>query len=88
MKGLQELINKCVGRDNVSNGHRTVRNIGRHKTRTGCEMRLTAQIGEYETDRVILDLGSDANVFPKPTWEKMGRPALQWSPIQLRTKIQ
>ena len=47
-------------------------------------MRLTAQIGEYEMDQVILDLGSDANVLPKQTWECMGKPALQWSPIQLR----
>jgi hypothetical protein len=35
-------------------------------------------------DQVILDLGSDANVLPKQTWERMGRPTLQWSPIQLR----
>lgn len=45
-------------------------------------MRLTTQIREYETDQVILDLGSNANVLPKQTWERMGRPVLQWSPIQ------
>ena len=45
---------------------------------------MTAQIREYEMDQVILDLGSDANVLPKTTWERMGRPALQWSPIQLK----
>ena len=42
------------------------------------------QIGEYEMDQVILDLGSDANILPKQTWERMGRSMLQWSPIQLR----
>jgi len=42
------------------------------------------QIGEYEMDQVILDLGLDANVLLKQTWERMGRPTLQWSPIQLR----
>lgn len=47
-------------------------------------MRLTTQIGEYEMDQVILDLGLDVNVLPKKTWEHMGRPALQWPPIQLR----
>lgn len=47
-------------------------------------MQITTQIGEYEMDQVILDLGSDTNVFPKQTWECMGRPALQWSPIQLQ----
>lgn len=47
-------------------------------------MWLTAQIGEYDMDQVVLDLGSDANVLPKQTWERMGWPVLQWSPIQLR----
>jgi len=47
-------------------------------------MILTAKIGEYEMDQVILDLGSNVNVLPKPTWERMARPTLQWSPIQLR----
>lgn len=69
-------------------GHHVVRKIGKHKARTGHEMRLTTQIGEYEIDQVILDLGSDANIFPKQTWERMGRPALQWSPIQLRMENQ
>lgn len=47
-------------------------------------MRLTAQIGEYEMDQVVLDLGSNMNVLPKQTWEWMGRTALQWSLTQLR----
>jgi len=47
-------------------------------------MRLTAQIREYEMDQVIMDVGSDVNVLPKKTWERMGGIALQWSPIQLR----
>ena len=34
-------------------------------------------------EQVILDLGSDVNVLPKQTWERMGRPVLQWSPIHL-----
>lgn len=34
-------------------------------------------------DQVILNLGSDVNIFPKQTWERKGRSALQWSPIQL-----
>ena len=40
-------------------------------------MQLTVQIGEYEMDQVILDLGSDANVLAKQTWERMGKLALQ-----------
>ena len=39
--------------------------LGKHALRTRREMRLTAQIGEYEMDKVILDLGSDTNVLPK-----------------------
>ena len=52
--------------------------------RTGREMRLNAQIGEYEMNDVILDLGSEVNVLTKQTWEQMGKPTLEWSPIQLR----
>ena len=47
-------------------------------------MRLNAQIGAYDLPDVILDLGSDVNVLTKQTWEHMGKPALAWSPIQLR----
>ena len=82
VKGLQELINRCA---RTTLGELLVaQKIGKHKTRTGGEMRLTTQIGEYEMDQVILDLGSNVNVFPKQTWEIMGRPMLQWSLIQLR----
>jgi len=76
MKGLQELINKCAGKENAPEGPRVLKKICKHKARTGREMRLTGKIGEYEMDQVILDLRSDANVLPKKTWERMGRPAL------------
>jgi len=67
VKGPQELINKCVSNNNTPDGPRIVRKIGKHKGRTGCEVRLSAQIGDYEMDQVILVLGSDANIFPKQT---------------------
>lgn len=73
-----------MGKKNATEKPRVVRKIGRHKTRTGHEMRLTAEIGEYEMDQVILDLWLDANVLPKQTSERMDRPVLQWSVIQLR----
>ena len=47
-------------------------------------MRLTAQIGDFEIDQVVLDLGSEANILPKQTWQRMGEPKLEWSTIQLR----
>ena len=52
--------------------------------RTGTEMRLHAQIGEYDMTDIILDLGSEVNALTKKTWEQMGKPTLEWSPIQLR----
>ena len=47
-------------------------------------MRLHAQIGDYDMNDIILDLGSEVNVLTKQTWEQMGKPILEWSPIQLR----
>ena len=73
VKGLQELTNKCVSKDNTFDGPYVVRKIGKHKTRTGRKMRFITQIGDYEMDQVILDLGSDANILPKQTWERIGR---------------
>lgn len=40
-------------------------------------MRLSAQIGQYEMDQIIMDLGYDANVLTKKTWELMGKSKLQ-----------
>jgi len=37
------------------------------KKRTNGEFMLSAQIGEYEVDNVIFDLGSDVNVLPNQT---------------------
>ena len=63
VKGLQELITRCAG----SGEPRIVKKLRKHTLHTRREMRLMAQIGEYEMDHVILDLGSYANVLPKQT---------------------
>ena len=47
-------------------------------------MRLSAVIGLYEMDEVVLDLGSKVNVMTKQTWEIMAKPKLAFSPIQLK----
>ena len=47
-------------------------------------MKLTAQIGEFEMDEVVLDLGLEVNVLTKQTWKQMGSPQLVRSPIHLR----
>ena len=46
-------------------------------------MKLTAQIGDFEMDEVVLDLGSEVNFLTKQTWEQMGSPQLIKSPIHL-----
>jgi hypothetical protein len=45
--------------------------------------KMTTELGGYDMDGVMLDLGSDVNIFPKKYWEVMGKPKLVWSPIQL-----
>jgi hypothetical protein len=50
----------------------------------GREFKMTTELGSYEMEGVMLDLGSDVNIFPKKSWELMGKPKLVWSPIQLR----
>ena len=67
----------------MSNVQCVVHNIMGY-TRIGREMRLTAQVGEFEMDEVILDLGSEVNVLTKQTWEHMGSPKLARSPFHLR----
>ena len=45
---------------------------------------MTAQIGDYDMDYIILDLGLDVNILTRQTCESMNEPRLDWSPIQLR----
>jgi len=54
---------------------RKVNNFYRQK-RIGKEMRLSEQIGEYDMDQVILDLGSEANILMRQTWKLMDKPKL------------
>jgi hypothetical protein len=54
------------------------------RRRTNKELHLNAQIGEYDIDYVVLDLGSEVNVMTKKTWALMGKPKLIYSPIRLR----
>jgi hypothetical protein len=54
------------------------------KRRKNKELHLNSQIGEYNIDYVVLDLGSEVNVMMKQTWALMGKPKLIYSPINLR----
>ena len=79
---LQCIIDQYQQPSSMSSTQCAVHNIMGH-TRTRRELRLTAQIGEFEMDEVILDLGSEVNVVNKQTWEQMGSPKLARSPIHL-----
>ena len=45
---------------------------------------MTAHIGDYDMDYIILYLGLDVNILTRKTWERMNKSRLDWSPIQLR----
>ena len=66
-----------------SHSERRVNQV-KKKFKTRRELRMTAQIGDYDMDYIILDLGSDVNILTGQHWESMGNPCLDWSPIQLR----
>jgi len=63
VKGLQELITRCMGLGEPC----VVQKMGKHILCTRTETRLKAYIGEYEMDQVTMDLGSDMNLLPKKT---------------------
>jgi len=83
LAGLQTILSNCEKQVEERTIERVVNQV-RRRLRTGGEMRLTAQIGEYEMEQIVLDIGFDVNVLTKQTWEAMGKPTLQWSPVQLR----
>ena len=60
IRELQCIIDQCQPSSSVSSAQRAVHNIMGY-TRIGREMRLTAQVGEFQMDEVILDLGSEAH---------------------------
>jgi len=61
---LYDMIDHCTRRRENSIARRMVNQLLCRK-RTNGEFRFSAQIGEYDVDNVILDLGSNVNVLPK-----------------------
>ena len=56
-----------------------------HKRRkTGTKLHMNAQIGDYNMEFIILDLGSNVNIMTKKTWESMGIPKLLWFRVQFQ----
>ena len=74
---MQNLIYKCEQPISLATANKAVHHIKKY-IQTGREMRLSAQIGDYDMDEVILDLGFEVNVLTKQTWELMGRPKLSY----------
>ena len=53
------------------------------RLKIGHELRMAAQIGDFDMDYIILDLGFNVNILTSKNWESMGKSRLVWSPIQL-----
>ena len=45
--------------------------------KTGHELRMNFQIEDYDTDYIIIELGSDVNILTRQTWERMGKSRLE-----------
>ena len=71
---LQALIEEIIV---DSQPKRTVNDV-KNKFKMGRELRMTAHIGDYDMDYIVLDLGSDVNILIRQTWESMGKPRLDW----------
>jgi hypothetical protein len=53
--------------------NKSVHQVSR-KRRTNKELHLNSQIGDYDIDYVVLELGSKVNVMMKQTWALVGNP--------------
>jgi hypothetical protein len=86
---LMHMLATCMGEEGTTIAissplpERDVCQVSKQK-HTGREFKMMVELRSYEMDGVMLDLGSDVNIFPKKSWELMGKPNLVWSPIQLQ----
>jgi hypothetical protein len=51
------------------------------KKRTSQEFKMMIDLGGYEMDGFMLDLGSNMKILRKKSWKAMSNPKLAWSPI-------
>jgi len=75
VKEIQHLIRQYESGKVEPIMNREVHKVSR-KRRKNKELHLNAQIGDYDVDYVVLDLGSEVNVMMKQTWALMGKPKL------------
>lgn len=76
VENLQAMIDNYTEKEQPLIEQRVVNKIYKNKKRMGREMHMTTQIDAYEMYHVILDPGSDANLLPNKTWQRMGEPKL------------
>jgi hypothetical protein len=84
---LQSLLEKCNYGEEMKLEHKRFNQVCK-KRRTRWELRLNANIGDFNMGEIILYLGSEVIFFPKNTWKDMGEPTLRFSPIQLNLENQ
>ena len=70
--GLATLIEETP--DDMQHEKR-VNHIGK-RLKLGREQWMTAQIGDYDMEYIILDLGFDVNILTRKTWESMNNQQL------------
>ena len=87
VKVLQNLLERCKTKVEGKLEKKTINHI--HTRRRTCrEFKLYANIGDFKMGDIILDLGSEVNVFPKKTWQCMGEPTLGYSHVHLKLSNQ
>ena len=59
---VQNLIDRCEQPTPMATTNRAIHYINKY-VRTGGEMQLSAQLGDYDMDEVVLDLGLEVNVL-------------------------
>jgi hypothetical protein len=80
VKILQNLLERC----NTEVEGKLEQKIVNHlhtRRRTSRELRLNANIRDFNMGDITLDLGCEVNFLPKKTWQCMGKPTLGYSPV-------
>jgi hypothetical protein len=83
VKILENILEKCSSKMEQKLEPKTINHLHIRRT-TSREFRLNANIGDFNMEDIILDLGSEVNVLPKKTWQCMGEPTLGYSNVQLK----
>ena len=80
VKKLQNILEKCSIETEGKPEQKTVNHLHTRR-RTSRELKLNANIRDFNMGDNILDLESEVNVLPKKTWQCMGEPTLEYSHV-------